>query len=588
LFPLLCYEKSFLNFQVLGEKMDEQKRLLLAVVLSVVVLVGYQYFFTTPPAVNNPSQEIQNQEIQNQEGQGAGQTNAPGKNTNVSEYTARTGNQNQTSGATQPGPEVKDHRTIFVSTPLYEIAISEHMATVKSLTLKDYRETNKKDSPLKQLIPEQLINGTLSFTMEGGTIQGLDNAVYSADIDTSSLDLSQGEKTIVFSWDNPQGISVKKVFTFKADTFLIDCNILVQNGSSMPLNDSIVISMPGFYNDEVKKQSRFAFEGPVAFINDKFEAISPDDIEDQDTFIGTIGWAGYSSRYFMTNVMPKEPMEARLKLSFANDIVTNRFIQKLDRLDPGQQGQYDYTYYMGPKSYKILGQYDNSLQKAINFGWFDIIAKPLLITMNTIFSVIPNYGIAIILLTILIKLIFWPLGTKSYKSMNDMKKVQPLMMELREKYKDDKQRMNQEVMGLYKTYKVNPASGCLPLLVQMPIFFALYRMLYQAIELRHAPFIGWISDLSAPDRLFHFNFSIPMMQEPYGLPVLTLLMGASFLLQQKMTPTAGDPMQAKMMMLMPIFMTVLFINFPAGLVLYMFVNNIISMGQQYYTQKKFS
>jgi YidC/Oxa1 family membrane protein insertase len=281
-------------------------------------------------------------------------------------------------------------------------------------------------------------------------------------------------------------------------------------------------------------------------------------------------------------------VDASIKLSYEEDIVTNRFVRKADRLDPGKQGQYGFVFYLGPKSLRVLSQYHNSLKKAINFGWFDIIAKPLLITMNIIYKFIPNYGVAIILLTILIKLIFWPLGTKSYKSMNEMKKVQPLMAELREKYKDDKQRMNQEIMGLYKTYKVNPASGCLPMLVQMPIFFALYRMLYQAIELRHAPFIGWITDLSAPDRLFHFNFAIPMMQKPYGIPVLTLLMGVSFLLQQKMTPNTGDPTQAKMMMLMPIFMTVLFINFPAGLVLYMFVNNIISMSQQYYTQKKFS
>ena len=435
---------------------------------------------------------------------------------------------------------------------------------------------------------EQLVAGTLSVNMEGGTILGLDNAVFSAETDSSSVSLAKGEKTIVFSWMSSQGISVKKIFTFRADSFLIDCNILIQNGSSMPINDSIVISMPGFYDDEVKTQSRFAFQGPIAFINDKYQDIAPDDIEDQDTYTGTIDWAGYTSQYFMTAVMPQTPMTAKLKLSFANDIAINRFVQKIDRLDPGKQGQYDYTYYMGPKSYKLLSKYDNKLAKAINFGWFDIIAKPLLIIMNTIHDFIPNYGIAIILLTILIKLVFWPLGTKSYKSMNEMKKVQPLMMELREKYKNDKTRMNQEVMGLYKTYKVNPASGCLPLLVQMPIFFALYRMLYQAIELRHAPFFGWIKDLSAPDRLFNFDFTIPFMDAPAGIPVLTLLMGASFLLQQKMTPTAGDPMQAKMMMLMPIFMTVLFINFPAGLVLYMFVNNIISMGQQKYTQKKFS
>jgi YidC/Oxa1 family membrane protein insertase len=295
----------------------------------------------------------------------------------------------------------------------------------------------------------------------------------------------------------------------------------------------------------------------------------------------------------MTVAMPRikadaGAIEAKLFLAYADDRVTTNYIRKMDRLDPGTQASYPFVFYMGPKSHKVLSTYDNQLSDAVNFGFFNVIAKPLLIAMNVIHDLIPNYGIAIILLTIFIKLVFWPLGTKSYKSMNKMKKVQPLMMELREKFKNDKQKMNQEVMNLYKTYKVNPASGCLPMLVQMPIFFALYRMLYQAIELRHAPFFGWISDLSAPDRLFHFDFTIPMMQAPAGIPMLTLLMGASFLLQQKMTPTAGDPMQAKMMMLMPIFMTVLFINFPAGLVLYMFVNNIISMGQQYYIQKKFS
>jgi len=564
--------------------MDEQKRLLLAVVLSVVVLVGYQYFFTAPAPINNPTQEVQNREAS----QSNNQASTPTNNPIVSDYTQGTGNQGQTVQNNQGVAAVKEYRTILVSTPLYELAISEHMASIKSFELKKYKETNKKDSPLKQLVAKQLATGTLSVNMEGGTILGLDNAVFSAETESASVSLANGEKSIVFSWVNPQGISVKKIFTFKADSFLIDCNILIQNGSDIPINDAIVISMPGFYNDAVKKQSRFAYQGPMAYINDKYQDIAPDDIKDQDTFTGTIDWAGYTSQYFMTAVMPKEPVKGSLKLSYANDIATNRFVQKMDRLDPGKQGQYEFSYYMGPKSYKLLSEYDNNLKKAINFGWFDIIAKPLLIIMNTIHDFIPNYGIAIILLTILIKLVFWPLGTKSYKSMNEMKKVQPLMMELREKYKDDKTRMNQEVMGLYKTYKVNPASGCLPLLVQMPIFFALYRMLYQAIELRHAPFFGWITDLSAPDRLLNFNFTIPFMDAPAGIPVLTLLMGASFLLQQKMTPTAGDPMQAKMMMLMPIFMTVLFINFPAGLVLYMFVNNIISMGQQKYTQKKFS
>ncbi|MCG8687049.1 MAG: membrane protein insertase YidC, partial [Desulfobacterales bacterium] len=545
--------------------MDEQKRLLLAVVLSIVVLVGYQFYFAPAPQLDNPSQEVPSQ---------TQEESAPTPS-NVSDYSAQT----PVNTVQAPQPAKTDFRNITLSTPLYDIVVSEHMAAVKSLTLKDFKATNQADSPQKQLVPQDVADrtgGVLSFDTPGGSIQGLGNAVYAADTDSADLTLNQGEKTISFTWSNPLGITVKKIFTFKADSYLINCDIMVQNGSGMPVNDAIAISVPGLYNDEIKSRSRFAFEGPVAYLDDEYLTIDPDDIEDKDTYTATVGWAGYSDRYFLTAVMPKEPVSATLKLSFANDIVDNQFIQKMDRLDPGKQGQYSYTFYMGPKSHKVLSTYDNLLLKSINFGFFDILAKPLLITMNYIHDVIPNYGVAIILLTILIKLIFWPLGTKSYKSMNEMKKVQPLMMEIREKYKDDKQRMNQEIMGLYKTYKVNPASGCLPLLVQMPIFFALYRMLYMAIELRHAPFVGWINDLSGPDRLFNFDFSIPFMDAPAGIPVLTLLMGASFLLQQKMTPTAGDPMQARMMMLMPILMTVLFINFPAGLVLYMFVNNIIS------------
>ncbi len=376
-------------------------------------------------------------------------------------------------------------------------------------------------------------------------IEGLETAVFTADTDTQSLNLTQGSQTLTFSWTSPRGIIVQKIYTFQADSYLIDCDIVIQNGSGMPVTDALVITTPGIFDDETKKRSRFAFEGPVAYVNNEFLSIKPKDIEDQDTFTGNINWTGYTDRYFLTAVLPDAEGEGQLKLKYENNMAESRLVWQMDRIDPGMQGEYPFTYYLGPKSLKVLNQYDNTLKKAINFGFFDILARPLLITMNFIHDIIPNYGVAIILLTVLIKLIFWPLGTKSYKSMNEMKKVQPLMMKIREKYKDDKQRMNQEIMSLYKTYKVNPASGCLPLLVQMPIFFALYRMLYQAIELRHAPFVGWIKDLSGPDRLFHFDFAIPLMEAPYGIPVLTLIMGASFLLQQKMTPTAGDPMQAK-------------------------------------------
>jgi len=554
--------------------MDDQKRLFLAVVLSIAVLLGYQYFVAPAPQPDNQNQNAPSQTMDSSESDSA----------KVSDFTPKTVDAPAPAAQT----DLRDFRTITLSTPYYTIAVSEHKAAVTSMTLNEYRETNDEGSPAKQLVTEELADltgGIFSIDTAKGGIRGLGDAVFSSDAGSTDLSLNQGEKSITFSWTNPDGITVKKILTFKADSYLIHCDIIVQNGSGMPLKDGISICVPGYFNDDVKKRSRFAYEGPVAYLDNKFTTIKPKDIEDKDTYSGIVGWAGYTGRYFLRAVMPDTPEDATLKLTFANDVVTNRLVTQLPRLDPEKQHQQSFTLFMGPKSHKMLSQYDNLLKKSINFGFFDIIARPLLIAMNFIHDIIPNYGVAIILLTILIKLIFWPLGTKSYKSMNEMKKVQPLMMEIREKYKDDKPRMNQETMALYKTYKVNPASGCLPLLVQMPIFFALYRMLYMAIELRHAPFFGWITDLSGPDRLFNFNFAIPFMDAPYGIPVMTLFMGASFLLQQKMTPTAGDPMQAKMMMLMPIFMTVLFINFPAGLVLYMFVNNIISMGQQYYTQK---
>lgn len=580
--------------------MDEQKRLILAIVLSMVVLLGYQMLFTEPPVPVEPQPQNQTQQQDTAQPGGSGTPTQP---------PAETGRFVAPAAPIPVEPPRKDFRTIRVSTPLYNVAISEKGAVFKSIELKDYNETNAADSPLKQLLSDRLTRGTLAFDLEGQSIQGLKDAVYTAKVDSDETFINQGEKTIEFTWATAQGYLVKKIYTFKADSYVIDCDIYIQNSTNAALNDAIVISIPGIYDEEVRSRSRFAFEGPVLFVNGEFTDVDPDDIKitekdrkkeskvqekiQNSHFSGQISWAGYTDRYFMTAILPRvddgqTSAHGQVKLSYAGDIVSTDYIRKMDRLDPGTSRTVGFKFFMGPKSHEILTGYGNNLDKIVNFGFFNIIAKPLLLTMNIIHGVIPNYGVAILLLTVLIKLVFWPLGTKSYKSMNQMKKVQPLMMEIREKYKDDKQRMNQEIMGLYKTYKVNPLGGCLPLLVQMPIFFALYRMLYMAIELRHAPFFGWVTDLSAPDRLFEFGFSIPMMQEPYGIPMLTIIMGASFLLQQKMAPAGGDPMQQKIMMLMPIIMTVIFINFPSGLVLYMFANNIISIGQQYYTQKKYS
>jgi len=199
------------------------------------------------------------------------------------------------------------------------------------------------------------------------------------------------------------------------------------------------------------------------------------------------------------------------------------------------------------------------------------------VLLNFIHRYIHNYGVAIILLTIFIKALFWPIAQKGMKSMRNMQKIQPKVTKLREKYKNDSTRMNQEMMNLYKTYKINPLGGCLPMVLQIPVFFALYKVLLQAIELRHAPFMLWITDLSAPDRLW-MGLNLPYLG---GIPILTLLMGGSMFLQQKMSPAPADPTQAKIMMFLPIIFTFMFLNFASGLVLYWLVNNLLSIGQQY-------
>jgi YidC/Oxa1 family membrane protein insertase len=388
----------------------------------------------------------------------------------------------------------------------------------------------------------------------------------------------------VFNWISPDGVVFEKEYRFSPETYLISMVIRVKNGSEKDIVDQLKITL---VNHLETKDAYYGFVGPSGLIDNKVKEVKIDDIKNEPISTGTIKWVGLETIYFMNSVVPKELKNAEMLLKETEDrLVHNSYREPITNMQSGTESTFSYDIFFGPKSIKLLNQMDNGLDKSINFGMFDFIAKPCLWLMNFIHDYIPNYGIAIIILTIIVKLILWPLGNKSYKSMNEMKKLAPLMNEIKEKYKDDKKKMNQEIMGLYKTYKVNPMGGCLPMILQIPVFFALYRMLYEAIELRHAPFVLWINDLSAPDRLFDLDVYIPFMQPPYGIPVLTLIMGASMFFQQKMAPAPADPTQAKLMMFMPILFTVIFVNFSSGLVLYWLVNNLLSMGQQYYVSKK--
>ena len=556
----------------------EQSRLLLAIVISLVIFLAWQFFFAPPPPEQQPVKKAE---------EPAGAKEQPVQTQDQAKpYSADSEQSGLTAQPATGGTATPIARTITVETPLYEAKISESGAVVYSFLLKKYRESVQKNAQLKQVLINERAVGVGHLGFSGKSIAGLDKAVFSTDLTAERVVVNERTRNLAFVWRSPEGVVIQKTFSFDSESYVVGMDVTIKNGSGRGIQDRLIVGLNGKAPGDKRL---YAFEGPSALINDELLEIKIKKLKEQNTFDGKINWVALQSRYFMSGLIPEQIEEAGLHLALESEkVVKAQYQQPEKAIPPGNQYTYKYKLYIGPKRISQLRSVGNNLEKLIDFGWFDFIAKPCLWLLNLFYSVIPNYGVAIIILTILVKLLLWPLGSKSYKSMSEMKKLQPLMKEIREKYKDDKQRMNQEVMGLYKTYKVNPLGGCLPMVVQLPVFFALYRMLYEAIELRHAPFFLWIDDLAAPDRLFRFDFSIPFMEPPYGIPVLTVVMGASMLLQQKMSPPMGDATQAKMMMFMPIIFTVIFINFSSGLVLYWLVNNILSIAQQYYTQKKYS
>ena len=553
----------------------EQVRILLAIVLSFLVFFLWNLFFVEKPTVKEqPAEKGTQAEVP------AAQPPVVAKKEAVQAFDS----QKKTDADAGTQTQIAQARILQINTPMYSVRISERGAIFKSFRLNHYRETSDPESDALEMISQEMNPGSVGLGFGGQGVTGWQEAVFEANVDTDVVDVSGQPRDISFAWVSPEGVVVEKRFSFVPDSYLIEMTVSIRNGSAADLGDFFYLYLTKFLPES---KQRFGFEGPSALVDGGLQQVEMDDIKEKDLVTGTIGWIAVQDRYFMSNIIPENPAETGMRIRIhENTLIESRFIQPMGTIASGSQKAFRYRLFFGPKSLEILKSYGADLDRAIDFGWFDFIAKPCVWIMNFFYRFIPNYGVAIIILTLLIKILLWPLGNKSYKSMAEMKKIQPLVTELREKYKDDKKKMNEEMMKLYRVYKVNPVGGCLPMVLQIPVFFALYRMLYETIELRHAPFVGWITDLSAPDRLFRFNFSIPMMEPPYGIPVLTIIMGGTMLLQQKMSPPPGDPTQAKMMMLMPIVFTVIFINFSSGLVLYWLISNLISIAQQYYVQKK--
>lgn len=571
-----------------------EKRALIAFVLSMAIFALWSLVFSpkkeTPPPGQTTTEQTQ---TQTQTETPSTEATAPPEPASPVNETPATAASTETASAPAPveGPNrisVEKANTVTVETDLYTAVFTESGGRLKSLTLKKYRTAADPNSPPKELVvtasPSDLPLG-LSFKYGKGP--DLRNALFKADKSAIRIDHDGQKDTLEMVYQGNDGLNVIRTYTFTAGSYLFDMSIRLENRSSTTLTESLVM---GLKSEPLTMKLRYAGFGAV--VDNKLMEIKPKDIQEKPTDLKDssstydLAWAAYMDQYFMAAVIPKDAKQTRVQTAKYNDGgVDIRFVNPTLEMPPDTQKTYNYTVFYGPKDYILLKSMGNQLSKSIDFGWFDILSKPLLWFMTWMHQYVGNYGFVIIIVTVLIKIIFWPLTAKSYKSMKGMQKLQPKIMKLREKYKDDREGMNREMMQMYKAYKVNPLGGCLPMVIQIPVFIALYRLLDYSLELRHAPFMWWIKDLAAPDRLFHFGFHIPLMDPPTGIPVLTLLMGASMLLQQKMTPTPGDPMQAKIMMFMPIFFTFIFINFPAGLVLYWLTNNILSIGQQTYINK---
>ena len=388
--------------------------------------------------------------------------------------------------------------------------------------------------------------------------------------------MEDGEEILrtALRWDNGDGIEVDKIYTFRRGSYLLGIEHLVKNNSDTPWVGRQYRQLRRGQIDEEDFRLLYTFTG-AAYYDGKYNKLSFDDIAQEQLRVEVVeGWVAMLQHYFLSALLPEAGQSNDFYTRVAQGGVRPEYIIGMRSqpivVEPGQEGRFITRVFVGPKLQNQLEEIQDGLELTTDYGIFSLISKPLFWLLDIIHSTVGNWGIAIILLTLLIKLVFYKLSEMSYKSMARMRKLQPSLMTMRERFKDDKSRLQKEMMDFYKKEKINPLGGCLPILVQIPVFIALYWVLLESVELRQAPFMLWIHDLSTRD--------------PYY--VLPLLMGATMLIQTKLNPTPPDPIQAKVMTLLPIVFTVFFAFFPSGLVLYWLVNNVLSIAQQYVINKR--
>jgi YidC/Oxa1 family membrane protein insertase len=572
--------------------MSEQKNLIIAIACSLVILLGFQFFYEFPKL---EAERTRQAEIAAQQPvTSAGSSTVPSIPSTGSAPQAPGTNLAQTT--VDPSVEraqiLADTPRITIDTPNVKGSIALRGGHVDDIVLKRYRETLDDDSDQIHLL--QPIGAPKSYYAEFGWVG--DDSITLPNANTlwqsNGGSLSPSSPVTLF-WDNGAGQRFEMTYKIDDDYMItVDQKMINTSGQAATVYPYGFLSrggtpdILGFY---------ILHEGPLGVFNETLNEVDYDTLqEDGKVEAESVGgWIGITDKFWLAALIPAQ--QDSYKYRFSHRIANQDDRYQVDYLGgemtaAGNGGVVGTStkLFAGAKEVEVLDSYAESeaIEKfdlAIDFGWFYFLTKPFFYFLNYINNLVGNFGIAILVFTVVVKAILFPLANKSYKSMAKMRELTPKLQQLRERYGDDKQKLNQEMMGIYKKEKVNPASGCLPIIVQIPIFFALYKVLFVSIEMRHAPFYGWINDLSVPDPTTLFNLFglIPWSPPEFMMIGLwPILMGLTMFIQQRLNPQPTDPVQAKVFMFLPLFFTFLLANFAAGLVIYWTWNNILSILQQ--------
>lgn len=571
--------------------MQEQRNLLLAVALSIAIIFGYQFLIERPRHEAEQARLAEEQTATvTVEPEGAGvpsptEGSAPLPADNAGPAASRV-------DVLEASPRIP------IQTSRLRGSVSREGGRIDDLLLLDYREELAKDSPNITLLSPR--GADKAYYAEFGWVP---SAGSTAPVPNQKT-LWDGGGSIVpgkpatLRWDNGQGVLFETVYTLDEDfMFTVTQRIVNRSDSAISLAPYALIARRG-----TPAITGFAIlhEGPLGVFNGSLKEIDYEDLSDDGdvTAESTGGWLGMTGKYWLAALIPDQaaPYKARFthRAVAGDDQYQVDYLRESQTVQPGGSLEVTNRFFAGAKEVATVDRYNDTLgitrfDLAIDWGYFRPMTRPLFFLLDFFYKYFGNFGVAILLLTVSVKAALFWFSNKSYEGMARMKELQPKIQQLRERYKDDRQRQQTEMINLYKTEKVNPMAGCWPMLIQIPVFFALYKVLFMTIEMRHAPFFGWIKDLSAPDPLTPVNlFGLIPWDPPQmiAIGIWPIVMGVSMYLQQKLNPQPADPVQAKVFMLMPILFTFMLGSFPAGLVIYWTWNNVLTIAQQWYIMQR--